>query len=74
MEAERFKDKPGCNILQWLDCMERYLTAGQVAEEEKIKVAWTYPRPRVAQYRQTLARELEALDKITVCGKNSARH
>ena len=35
MEPERFKDKLGSNILQWLDCIERYLTAGQVAEEEK---------------------------------------
>ena len=41
MKLERFRDKPGSNILQWLDCMERYLTACQVAEEEKIQVAWT---------------------------------
>ena len=26
MESERFKDKPGSNILQWLDYMKRYLT------------------------------------------------
>ena len=50
MEPERFKDKPGSNILQWLDCMERYLTAGQVAEDEKIQVAWTYLEQRVAQH------------------------
>ena len=60
MEPERFKDKPGSNILKWLDCMERYLIAGQVVEEETVEVAWTYLKPRVAQYWQTLAKELEA--------------
>ena len=38
MEPERFKDNPRSNILLWLDCMERYLTTGQIAEEEKILV------------------------------------
>ena len=37
-------------MLQWLDCIERYLTASQVAEEEKIEVAWTYLTPRMAQH------------------------
>ena len=60
MKPERFKDKPGSNILQWLDCMERYLTAGQVAEEEKTQVAWTYLKPWVTQHWQILAKELEA--------------
>jgi hypothetical protein len=70
MEPERFKDKPGSNILQWLDCMERYLTAGQVAEEEKIQVAWTYLEPRVAQHWQTLAKELEASGQDNRLWKN----
>ena len=60
MEPERFKDKPGSNILQWLDCMERYLIVGQDIEEETVQVAWTYLKPRVAQHWQTLAKELEA--------------
>ena len=60
IEPERFKDKAGFNILQWLDCMKRYLTTGQVAEEEKIQIARTYLEPRMAQHWQTLAKELEA--------------
>ena len=56
MEPERFKHKSGSNILQWLDNMERYFTAGQVTEEEKIQVAWTYLEPRVAQHWQSCQR------------------
>ena len=31
-------------MLQWLDCIERYLTAGQVAEEEKSPSYLDLPR------------------------------
>lgn len=41
MEPKRFEDKPRSNILQWLECMERYLTTGQVTKEEKLHIVWT---------------------------------
>jgi hypothetical protein len=50
--------------------MERYLTAGQVAEEEKIQVAWTYLGTRVTQHWQTLAKELEASGQNNRLWKN----
>ena len=68
MEPGRFKNKPGSNILQWLECMERYLTAGQVAEEEHIQVTSTYLEPRVAQHWQ--AKELEATGQDNCLWKN----
>ena len=46
------------------------MTAGQVAEEEKIQVAWTYLEPRVAQHWQTLAKELEATGQDNHLWKN----
>lgn len=36
MELKRFKDELRSNILQWLDCMDRYLTTNQIVEEELI--------------------------------------
>ena len=70
MEPERFKDKLGSNILQWLDCMECYLTADEVVEEEKIQVAWTYLELCVVQHWQTLAKELEATRQDNHLWKN----
>jgi len=50
--------------------MECYLTVGQVDEEEKIQIAWTYLEPRVAQHWQTFAKELEAAGQDIRLWKN----
>ena len=68
---EHFKDKPGSNILQWLDYMECYLTAGQVAEEKKSKLLGLTSSRACPNIGKLLPKRLRLPSKITVCGKIS---
>lgn len=70
MEPECFKDKPYSNTLQWLDCMEPYMTVGQVVDEKKIQVAWTYLTLLVAPHSQTMANEIEVVGQNNRLWKN----
>ena len=74
MEPEHFKDKPGSNILQWLDYMECYLTAGQVAEEKKSKLLELTSSRAWPTIGKVLPKSLRLSGKITICGKISAKH